>query len=425
MSWKYCHACEKKRGRGVAERHDRQDKRRRDPKEERARSRERTRKRKAEIEYHTIPGPVSPTEDEAVIQEGSLTLKGAKPKGKAAPKSAPEPDPKPADSKTVKEWYKKYQALPMDDWKKIKDFHPRTRCANGCGRRAAKRFDTCCKSCKDHPPDSKGIQNHGPRCDAAAKIFEGVDRAAGDEAWSKPSKMEAKKAGDKEWTKLSGDQEGSDEEQQKKVQKTAEDTDVKTNPSADLRKSLIESVSEYDVTNGDWRNVFDVESLQGEGVAILFEEASFKKKVRNHRTYIGPGADGSSEDKIAVDMKFNAKETTVTFKDEWRTWHKTVIALHQNQSGDNEWRMVQCAVPVQEVYYFQGDDRPSKCAVFIHPPKKEETAYYATRMTPFDDSFVDLFKPDLTHDKVTTMNKTQKGIVKKGEEAIREQDNAM
>ena len=193
----------------------------------------------------------------------------------------------------------------------------------------------------------------------------------------------------------------------------------------DLRKSLIESVSEHDVRNGDWKNVFDADSLQGEDIAILFDEASFKKKVRNHRTYIGPGADGSSDDKIAVDMKFNAKETTVTFKDEWRSWQKTVIALHQTPSGDNEWRMVQCAVPVQEVYYFEGDDRPPKCAVFIHPPKKEETAYYATRMTPFDDSFVDLFKPDLACDKVTTMTKTQKGIVKKGEEAVREQYIAM
>ena len=154
----------------------------------------------------------------------------------------------------------------MEDWKKIKDFRPRTRCANGCGRRAAKRFDTCCKSCKDHPPDSEGIQNHGPRCDAAAKIFEGVDKAAGDKTWSKPSKMEARK----EWSKPSGDQDGSDEEHQKKVQKTAEDTDVKTNPSAELRKSLTDSVSEHDVTSGDWKCTFNVESLQGEDIGILF-----------------------------------------------------------------------------------------------------------------------------------------------------------
>ena len=63
--------------------------------------------------------------------------------------------------------------------------------------------------------------------------------------------------------------------------------------------------------------------------------------------------------------------------------------------------------------------------MFIHPPKKEETAYYATRMTPYDDNFVDLFKPDLACDKVTTMTKSQKGIVKKGEETVREQDKAM
>jgi len=87
--------------------------------------------------------------------------------------------------------------------------------------------------------------------------------------------------------------------------------------------------------------------------------------------------------------------------------------------------MTPCAAPVQEVYYFEANDRPSKCAVIIHPPKKEGAAYYATMMTPYDDNFVDLFKPDLARDKVTTMTKTQKGIVKKGEETVREQDKAM
>ena len=169
-------------------------------------------------------------------------------------------------------------------------------------------------------------------------------------------------------------QEEDDEEQQKKVQKTAEDTDVKTNLSAEMRKSLIDSVDEAHVANEGWKHFFDVESLQGEDIGILFEEASFKNTIRNHRTYIGPGADGSSDDKIAVDMKYNAKETTVTFKDEWRTWCKTVISLHQTPDGDTEWRMTQCGAPVQEVYYFEANDRPSKCAVIIHPPKKEGAA---------------------------------------------------
>ena len=63
--------------------------------------------------------------------------------------------------------------------------------------------------------------------------------------------------------------------------------------------------------------------------------------------------------------------------------------------------------------------------MFIHPPKKEETVYYATRMTPFDDSFVDLFKPDLAYDKVTTMSRFQKSSVKKCEEVLRRQGNTI
>ena len=113
MSWEGCHACEKKRSRRGRsdERQDPQDRRRRDPKEERARSKERTRKRKAEAR--------DPAEEEYIVEQGSLTLKGAKPKGKAAPKPASKPDPQPADAKTVKEWYAKYQVVPMEDWKKI------------------------------------------------------------------------------------------------------------------------------------------------------------------------------------------------------------------------------------------------------------------------------------------------------------------
>ena len=45
--------------------------------------------------------------------------------------------------------------------------------------------------------------------------------------------------------------------------------------------------------------------------------------------------------------------------------------------------------------------------------------------TPFDDDFIDLFKPDLANDKVTTMTKMQETIVKKGEAAGKEQCRAM
>ena len=86
---------------------------------------------------------MSPTdEEEDVIAEGGLTLRGAKPKIKAAAQQASKPEPQIANAKTVKKWYAEYQAVTPEDWKKIRAWHPRTRCENGCGRRAAKGFNT-------------------------------------------------------------------------------------------------------------------------------------------------------------------------------------------------------------------------------------------------------------------------------------------
>ena len=42
-----------------------------------------------------------------------------------------------------------------------------------------------------------------------------------------------------------------------------------------------------------------------------------------------------------------------------------------------------------------------------------------------EDEFIDLFKPDPAHDKITTMSKTQKGLVKQGEEIVAQQDKAL
>ena len=47
---------------------------------------------------------------------------------------------------------------------------------------------------------------------------------------------------------------------------------------------------------------------------MFFEWAT---KRKNHRVYIGPGADGSSDDKIAVDLKYEPKNTQISFKNSW------------------------------------------------------------------------------------------------------------
>ena len=46
---------------------------------------------------------------------------------------------------------------------------------------------------------------------------------------------------------------------------------------------------------------------------MLFQEEEGQKKTDNHRTHIGPGADGSSDDKIAVELKYNNANDKVSF----------------------------------------------------------------------------------------------------------------
>ena len=57
---------------------------------------------------------------------------------------------------------------------------------------------------------------------------------------------------------------------------------------------------------------------------LLFEEAERNGKTRNFRMCIGPGSDGSSADKLSLDLKFNLWDTAVTFRPEWRSMYKTV-----------------------------------------------------------------------------------------------------
>ena len=44
--------------------------------------------------------------------------------------------------------------------------------------------------------------------------------------------------------------------------------------------------------------------------------------------YIGPGSDGSSADKLSLDLKFNTRDTAITFRHEWRSMSKTVFTQY-------------------------------------------------------------------------------------------------
>ena len=49
---------------------------------------------------------------------------------------------------------------------------------------------------------------------------------------------------------------------------------------------------------------------------LLFAEAEQEGKTRHFRTYIGPGSDGSSADKVSLGLKFNPWDTAISFRPE-------------------------------------------------------------------------------------------------------------
>ena len=76
---------------------------------------------------------------------------------------------------------------------------------------------------------------------------------------------------------------------------------------------------------GEWKYEFKMSSFTTTILNMLFTEAEHKGKTRHLRTYIGPGSDGSSADKLSLDLKFNPWDTAITFRPEWRSMSKTVF----------------------------------------------------------------------------------------------------
>ena len=71
----------------------------------------------------------------------------------------------------------------------------------------------------------------------------------------------------------------------------------------DSRKQLELSVPQYEP--GEWKYEFKMSSVTSTILNLLFTDAEQKGKTRNFRMYIGPGSDGSSADKLSLDLKFN------------------------------------------------------------------------------------------------------------------------
>ena len=92
-------------------------------------------------------------------------------------------------------------------------------------------------------------------------------------------------------------------------------------------KQLELSVPLYEL--GEWKYEFKMSSFTTNILNLLFAEAERKGKTLHFRMYIGPGSDGSSADKLSLDVKFNRWDTAITFFDlKWRSMSKTVFTQY-------------------------------------------------------------------------------------------------
>ena len=90
--------------------------------------------------------------------------------------------------------------------------------------------------------------------------------------------------------------------------------------------------------SGEWKYEFKMSTLAATLLNLLFAEAEQKGKTLNFRTYIGPGSDGFSADKLWLDLKFNPWDTANSFRPEWHSMSETVFTQYDKSES---WRTEQ------------------------------------------------------------------------------------
>ena len=185
----------------------------------------------------------------------------------------------------------------------------------------------------------------------------------------------------------------------------------------DPRRQLELSVPQYEP--GEWKHEFNMSLFTTTTLNLLFT-AEKKGKTRNFRMYIGPESDGSSADKLSLDLKLNPSDTAITFRPEWRSMSKTVFKQYD---PSETWYTCQSDVWLADVKTFY--PRPMRCVIVVDPyPLAQEgttllteSAFLSCAKTKsVDDSRfspeirVDdyRFSPDLHKDKRVMLNKRQK-----------------
>ena len=117
----------------------------------------------------------------------------------------------------------------------------------------------------------------------------------------------------------------------------------------------------------DIKEVVNNDALNGM-IRHVQEIQTGKKRTSNKRIYIGPGRDGSSDDKISVDLKFDPSNTKVTCPPIWKQqgYKKKTFMLVDRSVGGKTWVVIEDSVRLDEVKEFSAQ-QPEQVAILLHP----------------------------------------------------------
>ena len=202
---------------------------------------------------------------------------------------------------------------------------------------------------------------------------------------------------------------------------------------------MVDAVDRRDIRAGNWKNKFLEKYALNSITRGYFCNSCFAHIVEttgkqvNKRLYIGPGRDGSSDDKLAVNCKYMPHNTEVPRNKVWETlgYRKTTYGEYEDQG----WVLMENQRRLDHKIEFSVTDRPSRLVILLHPyaskPKgiadddeveshayncsidilnpDEDAAYFfdMTQSAFFNEGKKNRF-PDPVTDKSTTFDKKQK-----------------
>ena len=202
----------------------------------------------------------------------------------------------------------------------------------------------------------------------------------------------------------------------------------KTQPSREsgigCRRRFSQAAPLYEL--GEWKYEFKMPSLiDYDKTEFALRRSGAEGKTQHLQMHIGPGSDGSSADKLSLDLKFNSWDTAIIFQPEWRSMSKTVFTQYDPFES---WYTEHSDVWLDDVRTFY--HRPMRCVIVVHPyPLAQEDTALLTESTFLSCAKICItdsrLSPDLHMDKRVTLHKKQKNDISNSTSFITETHQVM